>query len=128
MAAAIFAGSVVLMLCVSTLYHRVLWSEPRRLWMRRLDHAGVYLLIAGTYTAVGLLSLHGVLQWTVLAIVWAGALAAAVAKFCWIGSPKWLSAIVAISLGWVGVAALPQLADTAGIAAVALLLELGGEQ
>ena len=124
-AAAAFAGSVAVMLAVSTLYHRVTWRANARLWMRRLDHAGVYLLIAGTYTAVGLLSLHGVLQWTVLAIVWAGALAAALAKFCWIGSPKWLSAIVAISLGWVGVAALPQLADTAGIAAVALLLAGG---
>ena len=124
-AAAAFAGSVAVMLAVSTLYHRVTWRPKARLWMRRLDHAGVYLLIAGTYTAVGLLSLHGVLQWTVLAIVWAGALAAALAKFCWIGSPKWLSAIVAISLGWVGVAALPQLADTAGIAAVALLLAGG---
>ena len=124
-AAAAFAGSVAVMLAVSTLYHRVTWRPNARLWMRRLDHAGVYLLIAGTYTAVGLLSLPGVLQWTVLAIVWAGALAAALAKFCWIGSPKWLTAIVAISLGWVGVAALPQLADTAGIAAVALLLAGG---
>jgi hemolysin III len=124
-AAAVFAGSVAAMLAVSTLYHRVTWRPNARLWMRRLDHAGVYLLIAGTYTAVGLLSLHGVLQWTVLAIVWAGALAATLAKFCWVGSPKWLSAVIAISLGWVGVAALPQLAHSAGIAAVALLLAGG---
>ena len=93
--------------------------------MRRVDHAGIYVLIAGTYTAVGLLSLHGVLKWTVLSIVWAGALAATLAKFCWVRSPKWLSVVIAVALGWVGIAALPQLESTAGPAAVALLLAGG---
>ena len=123
--ASVFAGSVAAMLAASTLYHRVRWRPRARLWMRRVDHAGIYLLIAGTYTAVGLLSLHGILQWTVLSIVWAGALAATLAKFCWVHSPKWLSAVVGISLGWVGVAALPQLESTAGTAAVVLLLAGG---
>ncbi len=120
-AAAAFAGSVALMLATSTLYHRVTWSPGARLWMRRLDHAGIYLLIAGTYTAVGLLSLHGVLQKTVLGVVWVGAFLATVAKFCWVAAPKWLSAVIALALGWVGVAALPQIESTAGPAAVALL-------
>ena len=123
--ASIFAGSVAAMLAASTLYHRVSWRPSARLWMRRVDHAGIYLLIAGTYTAVGLLSLHGILQWTVLSIVWAGALAATLAKFCWVHSPNWLSAVVGISLGWVGLAALPQLESTAGTAAVVLLLAGG---
>ena len=124
-AAAAFAGSVAIMLATSTLYHRVTWSPGARLWMRRLDHAGIYLLIAGTYTAIGLLSLHGVLQKTVLGVVWAGALLATLAKFCWVDAPKWLSAVIAVTLGWVGVAALPQLARTAGLVAVALLLAGG---
>ena len=123
--ASVFAGSVAAMLAASTLYHRVSWRPSARLWMRRVDHAGIYLLIAGTYTAVGLLSLHGILQWTVLSIVWAGALAATLAKFCWVHSPKWLSVVVGISLGWVGLAALPQLESTAGTAAVVLLLAGG---
>ena len=123
--ASIFAGSVALMLAASTLYHRVTWRPRARLWMRRVDHAGVYVLIAGTYTAVGLLSLHGVLKWTVLSIVWAGALTATLTKFCWIRSPKWLSVVVAVTLGWVGLAALPQLLSTAGPTAVALLLAGG---
>jgi hemolysin III len=120
-AAAAFAGSVAAMLAFSTLYHRVPWKPRARLWMRRVDHAGIYLLIAGTYTAVGLLSMHGVLEWTVLAVVWAGAFLATVVKFCWVDAPKWLSVVIAISLGWVGVAALPQLEQSAGPAAVALL-------
>jgi hemolysin III len=120
-AAAAFAGSVVAMLAFSTLYHRVTWSPGARLWMRRVDHAGIYILIAGTYTAVGLLSLHGALQWTVLAVVWAGALAGTVVKFAWVAAPKWLSVAIALTLGWVGIAALPELVTTAGPAAVALL-------
>jgi hemolysin III len=120
-AAAVFAVSAAAMLGSSALYHRVTWSPRARLWMRRLDHAGIYLLIAGTYTPVGLLSLHGTLQRAVLAVVWTGAGAAILAKVCWVGAPKWLSAVLGIALGWVGVAAMPQLAASAGIAAVVLL-------
>lgn len=119
--AAVFAASAVAMLGASALYHRVTWSPRVRPLMRRLDHAGIYVLIAGTYTPVGLLSLHGSLQHVVLAVVWAGAAAAILTKVCWVGAPKWLSAVFGITLGWVGVAAMPQLAHTAGIACVALL-------
>ena len=108
--AAVFAGSAATMLGASALYHRVTWKPRARMWMRRLDHAGIYLLIAGTYTPVGLLSMHGVLQRVVLAVVWSGAGVAILAKFCWVRSPKWVSAGIAVALGWVGIAAMPQLA------------------
>jgi hemolysin III len=120
-AAAVFAASAVAMLGASALYHRVAWSTRAHLWMRRVDHAGIYVLIAGTYTAVGLLALHGSLQHVVLGLVWGGAGAAILAKLCWVAAPRWLSAVVAVVLGWVGVVALPQLVQTAGPAAVALL-------
>src|SRR5689334_13002229 len=68
-AAAVFAGAVVFMLGASALYHRVTWSLRMRPWMRRLDHAGIYLLIAGTYTPVGLLILNGTTRDVVLAVV-----------------------------------------------------------
>jgi hemolysin III len=124
-AGAAFALAACGMLGASALYHRVTWTPARRSWMRRVDHAGIYLLIAGTYTAVGLLSLHGTLQTVVLATVWTGAGAALLAKVCWVKAPKWLSAVIAVTLGWVGVAALPQLTRTAGVAAV-VLLAVGG--
>ncbi len=120
-AAAAFAASAALMLGASALYHRITWSPRARSWMRRVDHAGIYLLIAGTYTPVGLLSLHGTLQRVVLTVVWSGAAAAILTKLCWVRSPKWLSALFGIVLGWVGVAAIPQLAHSAGVAAVTLL-------
>jgi hemolysin III len=124
-AAAVFAGSVVAMLGTSALYHRVTWSPKARLWMRRLDHAGIYLLIAGTYTPVALLSVHGTMRVIVLATVWSGAVAAILFKFLWVEAPKWLSAVLGIALGWAGVAAMPQVARHSGTAAV-VLLAIGG--
>jgi Haemolysin-III related len=90
--ATVFAASAALMLGTRTLYHRITWSPSARLWMRRADHAGIFLLIAGTYTPVALISLSGAWRTTVLAVVWSGSAAAAISKFCWVAAPKWLTA------------------------------------
>ena len=121
LAATVFAAAVAAMLGASALYHRVTWSPRVRPWMRRVDHAGIYLLIAGTYTPVGLLVVHGQTRDIVLAIVWSGAAAAIILKFAWVGAPKWLSAVTGIAVGWAGVAAMPQVVQHAGWAAFALL-------
>jgi hemolysin III len=124
-AAGVFAASVVACFGASALYHRVTWTPRVRLWMRRIDHAGVYLLIAGTYTPVSLLVLRGAWRPTILAIVWTGAAAAIVLKFAWVQAPKWLAAAIGLALGWVAVVALPQLVGHMQPAAVALLV-VGG--
>src|SRR6266545_140626 len=77
-AAAVFAGSVAACFGASALYHRVTWTPRLRIWMRRIDHAGVHLLIAGTYTPICLLVLDGAWRLVLLAIVWVGAAAAIV--------------------------------------------------
>ena len=120
-AAAVFAGAVVACFGASALYHRITWTPRLRPWMRRVDHAGVYLLIAGTYTPVCLLVLRGDWRLIVLATVWTCAAAAAIFKFVWVDAPKWLAVAFGITLGWVGVVALPQLATRLDPAAVALL-------
>jgi hemolysin III len=124
-AAGVFAAALATMFGVSALYHRVTWRPRARTWMRRLDHAAIYLLIAGTYTPFGLLALSGGWRWTVLPIVWGGALVAIVVKLAWIDGPKWLTAAVGMALGWVGIVALPQLWTHSGPAGVGLLV-LGG--
>jgi hemolysin III len=124
-AAAVFASSVVVMLGASALYHRPTWSPARRRWLRRLDHAGIYGLIAGTYTPVGLLVLSGAWRISVLAIVWSGAALSVLLKLFWCDGPKWLAATVGIALGWVGVVVYPQLVERLGLAP-ALLLLAGG--
>jgi hemolysin III len=124
-AAAAFAGSVAACFGASALYHRVTWRPTVRQWMRRIDHAGIYMLIAGSYTAVCLLALDGAWRWSVLGVVWAGAGAAIVLKFVWVDAPKWLAAAIGIALGWAGVVAMPELAMRLNPAAVALLLAGG---
>jgi len=125
LAAAAFAGSVAFCFGVSALYHRVTWEPHARRWMRRADHAGVYLLIAGTYTPVGLLVLDGNWRIVVLATVYAGTAMAVVVKFAWVDAPSWVAAVLGIALGWVGVVAVPQLATRLGPAAFALILAGG---
>jgi hemolysin III len=108
-AAIVFSGCLVACFGASALYHRPTWKPTVRVWLARLDHAGVYLLIAGTYTPFGVLVLSRAWAIPVLTVVWAGALAAIVLKFVWVRAPKWLSAVIAVVLGWVGAAAFPQL-------------------
>jgi hemolysin III len=93
----------------SAIYHRPTWTPRARSWLARLDHAGIYLLIAGTYTPFGLLVFSRGWAIPVLSIVWTGALAAILLKLFWVRAPKWLSAVLGISLGWVGMVAFGQL-------------------
>jgi hemolysin III len=124
-AAAVFAGAVVAMFGASALHNCITWTPARRRWTRRLDHAGIFGLIAGTYTPFGLLALHGSWRPAVLGVVWSGAATAIVAKVVWTNSPKWLSAAAGLALGWVAVIAFPQLASHVGLS-VSLLIVLGG--
>src|SRR5437764_3319254 len=118
-AALIFSSCVALCFGASALYRRPTWTPTVRGWLARLDHAGIYLLIAGSYAPFGLLVLSPGWAVSVLAIVWTGALVAILLKLCWLRSPKWLSAVIGLVLGWVGVAAFGQLLK---LPAVALLL------
>ena len=121
-AAAIYAGSVTALFGTSALYHRVTWSTPSaRRWMRRLDHSMIFLLIAGTYTPFALLALDGALATVILVVVWAGALGGIVLKLVWIDAPKRLVALLYVMLGWVAVAAFPQLLDELGVTSTALV-------
>ena len=124
-AAIAFGASVVTMFGASALYHTVDWPEARRRWMRRLDHAGIYALIAGSYTPVGLLVLSGSWRLVVLGIVWIGAAVAIALKFFWLDAPTWLSAVIGIGLGWVAVVVFPQILDRVGIAGSVLVLAGG---
>jgi hemolysin III len=121
-ASAIYAGSVAALFGTSALYHRVTWPTPgARRWMRRLDHSMIFLLIAGTYTPFALLALEGTLATVILVVVWAGALGGIVLKLVWIDAPKTLVALLYVMLGWVAVAAFPELLDGVGTTATALV-------
>jgi hemolysin III len=121
-AAAVYAASVAALFGTSALYHRITWaSQGARRWMRRLDHSMIFLLIAGTYTPFALLVLDGTLATVILALVWGGAAAGILLKLVWIDAPKPLVAAVYVILGWVAVAAFPDLIDRLGIGGAAMV-------
>jgi hemolysin III len=122
LAAAIYATSVAALFGTSALYHRVNWASlAARRWMRRLDHSMIFCLIAGTYTPFALLVLEGDLATVILIVVWAGALAGVLMKLVWIDAPKSLVAVSYILLGWVAIAAFPDMIERLGVAATTLV-------
>jgi hemolysin III len=120
-AVGVYALSLCAMFGASALFHRIDWPPRRSVWMRRLDHAMIYVLVAGTYTPFALLVLAPAMGWTLLGIVWAGALAGVALSLVWIDAPRALSALLYVVLGWVGLVALPQLWNRVGAMAVVLL-------
>ena len=124
MAAAVYGASVCALFGVSALYHRVTWTPPVRRRLRHLDHAMIFVLIAGTYTPVALLVLEGPLAAGVLVVVWGGAVAGIALNLGWRQAPGWVEVTVYVALGWVAVVALPQLLQQLGV--VGTLLLVGG--
>src|SRR5207248_9056194 len=122
LAMSVYAFSVAGLLGTSELYHRREWTNRARMWMRRLDHSMIFVLIAGTYTPFALLVLHGGLATAILITVWAGALAGIVMNLVWVTAPKPVTAAVYITIGWVAIAAMPQLAHAIGAVGVSLVL------
>ena len=122
----VYALSLVGLFGASALYHRINWrSLTARALMRRLDHSMIFVLIAGSYTPFTVLVLHGPLAIAILVGVWAGALLGLVINLVWSDAPRWLHAALYVLLGWIAVAALPQLARAIGIGGM-ILLGLGG--
>ena len=106
----VYAVGLSALFGVSAVYHRVNWtSADARRWMRRLDHSMIFFMIAGTYTPFALLVLDGPLATAILIAVWGGALAGVILNLAWVEAPKWVTAVVYLTLGWVAVVAFPDL-------------------
>ena len=125
LAVSIYSVCLSAMFGVSAAFHRHAWSPKARLRMRRLDHSMIFVAIAGTYTPIALLALHGKTQALVLWVAWLGAAAGITIKFVWATAPKWLSGVLYIAMGWAAVSVLPELTRSSGIISLSLLA-LGG--
>ena len=122
---AIFVGSVSAMFGVSAFYHRGNWSETWRVRLQRVDHAMIFLLIAGTATPAFLIASHGVFRVACLAALWTLTLTAGAIHMVWMNAPELLVGSTFVALGWVGGLAIPAVWMHSGAAAGALLL-VGG--
>lgn len=103
-AASVFAGTAILLYLISALYHAIPAGTAKR-WLGRLDHAAIYLFIAGSYTPFALGVLHGGWGWTLFGIVWAAAAFGVTIKlFDRLKHPLWSTALY-VAMGWVALVA-----------------------
>ena len=121
----VFTITAVTLFTCSALYHRVGWSKKYKALWRRIDHANIPILIAGTYTPFAIFLLNSRQATILLLVVWIGALVTATLRVAWLGAPRWLYVITYIALGWAAVAFMPEFLATGGVL-VFLLILLGG--
>jgi hemolysin III len=123
---AVFAASALALFTASATMHRGRWSPRAGLWLRRLDHSSIFLLIAGSYTPFTLLLLDGADRTTLLCVAWGGAALGIAFRLFWTSAPRWLYTPIYIALGWAAVFYLPQFAAAANLPVMALLVAGGG--
>lgn len=124
---AVFAASALALFTASATLHRGHghWSPRTMLWLRRLDHSSIFLLIAGSYTPFTLLLLEGSERTTLLTVAWVGAVLGIAFRLFWTGAPRWLYTPIYIALGWAAVFYFPSFFESAS-PAVITLLAVGG--
>lgn len=120
---AIFVLSSLLLFGNSALYHRFNWNPRTKKVLKRIDHANIFLLIAGSYTPITVLCLPQPKQTILLALIWGGAGLGILFRIFWIGAPRWLYVPLYIALGW---GALAYIVDFFNANAVMMTLILIG--
>ncbi len=101
----VYGATLVLLYTASTLYHSLSSTGARHVF-KVIDHASIYLLIAGTYTPFTLVTLRGPWGWSLFVIVWALAVAGVSLEAFWVYRPRWVSGVVYLAMGWLVVVAI----------------------
>lgn len=97
---AVFVVSSMLLFGNSALYHRFNWKPRTRIILKRIDHANIFLLIAGSYTPITVLALPPNKAVLLLSLVWGGAILGIAFRVFWIHAPRWLYVPLYLLLGW----------------------------
>jgi hemolysin III len=100
---AVFFATSLLLFGTSAVYHRFNWGPKVKRTLKRIDHANIFLLIAGTYTPLSLLCLPAPKSFILLGLVWGGALLGIAFRVFWVGAPRWLYVPLYVLLGWAAV-------------------------
>lgn len=124
-ACGVYVLTACLLFGVSAVYHRGTWGPRGEAILRRLDHANIFLIIAGTYTPLTVLLLPPSSGRTLLWAVWIAAAAGIAFRVFWVGAPRWLYTPCYIAMGWAAVFFLPDFLRTGGIAVLVLVI-VGG--
>ena len=121
----IYAVAGLLLFTTSAIYHRGTWTPPIDDVLRRVDHANVYLLIAGSYTPVAVLGLPTPTDGRLLLVIWIATAVGVVFRCTWPGAPRALYTALYVGLGWSLLPVLNQLIHRAGVTVFILVL-IGG--
>jgi len=121
----IFTLTAVSLFTCSAIYHRVPWSPAAKAVWRRIDHANIPLLIAGTYTPFSIYLLEKDKAVILLSIVWAGALLSGIFRVFWLTAPRWFYVPIYLGLGWAAFFYFPDFYRSGGLL-VFILIALGG--
>lgn len=108
-AAAVFTLTSLMLFGMSAVYHRFNWSPKTKLTLKRIDHANIFLLIAGTYTPLAVLALPPAQGTLLLTLVWGGTVIGILFRVFWTGAPRWLYVALYLLLGWAAVMYMPAL-------------------
>lgn len=104
----IYGISLIAMFSASATYHMVRVRDKALEIFRKVDHAAIYFLIAGTYTPFCVNAFEGFWKWGLLGVVWSLALIGIIVKVFYIRAPRWLNAGIYIVMGWLSVSAAGQ--------------------
>lgn len=121
----VFGISLLMLYGASTIYHTLYLPPEKTNILRRIDHMMIFVLIAGTYTPVCLISLRGKWGWTLLICIWAFALFGLLLKLFWMEAPRWLSTLIYVVMGWLAVIAFVPLERAVSWKGIGLLLAGG---
>jgi len=105
----IYGVSLIAMFSASATYHMVRVKDRALEIFRKVDHAAIYLLIAGTYTPFCVNAFEGFWKWGMLTIIWSLAIVGIIVKIFYIRAPRWLNAGIYLVMGWLAVAAAGQM-------------------
>lgn len=121
----VFGLSLIFLYTASTVYHLVNSKEKIILFLRKLDHSMIFVLIAGTYTPVCLIALEGAWRWSLFILIWTFAIIGIIIKLAWFSAPRWLSTFFYIAMGWVAIFAISPLSKVLPKNALVLLVSGG---
>ena len=110
---ALFSASALVLFTVSAIYHTGSWSPRVWTFLRRFDHANIFVLIAGSYTPLTLILLEGTQRTMLLTTFWTCALLGVLFRVFWTDAPRWLHTPIYIAMGWVAIVFLPDFAQGA---------------
>lgn len=122
--AIVYGVTLVLQYAASTLYHALPQPRVKHLF-KILDHCGIYLLIAGTYTPFCLVTLREANGWWLFGLIWGLALVGVALEAFWVYRPRWISALLFLGMGWLVVASIGPLVDNLAPAGLWLLVAGG---